>query len=73
MAATGRLSAVIERILRRFPTEDEKPFVSSIHYAGGNVVDDGAYGDPHADTRPGFVRADDAGWERASDEGWVYR
>jgi hypothetical protein len=64
--ATRSLKATFDRILKPFRRDDNPDlisFVSGVNdVAAIGAIDDGEYGDPIRDTRPDFVRKDDATW-----------
>jgi hypothetical protein len=60
---TPSLKAFFKRVLKPFQSEELKGFVSGVNdVAAIGAIDDGEYGDPLRDTRPDFVRKDDATW-----------
>ena len=56
---------MVARLLDRLTKDALPEHPGVIMDYGARGVDDGAgYGDPHVDTRPDFVKADEVGWER---------
>ncbi len=67
MTPNDRLKQTVKRILSKFTKPDAPEllnFVSGVNDTSAyGAIDDGSYGDPLRDTRPDFVKRDDAGWE----------
>jgi hypothetical protein len=63
MPAKPEAPTAIDRILARFQGA-QREYVSGIHSDAADSIDDRAYGDPLADTRPDFVREDERGWRQ---------
>ncbi len=61
--AAARIKAAVEKLELKWG-KDAPLFSGGISYDERGLDDRGGYGDPHEDTRPDFVKADDEGWRK---------